>query len=148
MRVTLNAPARPDRQLPDVEVTAILATEPHPPAGEEPVEWLLLTNLVVETPEQAIEKLQWYLCRWQIEIFFRILKSGCRVEELQLEKLQRLEPALAFYMIIAWVRHEVARIFIRETCTKTGHTIGCSAARTLPGRASGVTLGCEAPGTL
>jgi hypothetical protein len=102
VRVTLNAPARPDRQLPDVEVTAILATEPHPPAGEEPVEWLLLTNLVVETPEQAIEKLQWYLCRWQIEIFFRILKSGCRVEELQLEKLQRLEPALAFYMIIAW----------------------------------------------
>jgi hypothetical protein len=51
-------------------------------------------------------------------------------------------------MITAWVRHEVARIFIRETCTKTGHTIGCSAARTLPGRASGVTLGCEAPGTL
>ena len=52
----------------DVEVTAILATEPHPPAGEEPVEWLLLTNLPVETPEQAIEKLQGYLCRWQIEI--------------------------------------------------------------------------------
>jgi hypothetical protein len=102
VRVTLKAPARPDRQLPDVEVTAILATEPHPPAGEEPVQWLLLTNLVVDTPEQAVEKLQWYLCRWQIEIFFRILKSGCRVEELQLEKLERLEPALALYMIIAW----------------------------------------------
>ena len=52
------------------------------------------------------------------------------------------------FEIIAWVRHEVARIFIRETCAKTGHSIGCSAARTLPGRASGVTLGCEAPGTL
>ena len=102
VRVTLKAPYRPDRVLTDIEVTAILATEPHPPAGEEPVEWLLLTNLPVETPEQAIEKLQWYLCRWQIEIFFRILKSGCRIEELQLEKLERLEPALAFYMIIAW----------------------------------------------
>jgi len=79
VRVTLKAPTRPDRRLADVEVTAILATESHPPAGEEPVEWLLLTNLVVETPEQAIEKLQWYLCRWQIEIFFRILKSGCRI---------------------------------------------------------------------
>ena len=101
-RVTLKAPSRPDRVLPDVEVTAILATEPHPPAGEAPVEWLLLTNLPVNTPEQAIEKLQWYLCRWQIEIFFRILKSGCRIEELQLEKLERLEPALALYMIIAW----------------------------------------------
>jgi hypothetical protein len=102
VRVTLPAPHRPDRTLPDVEVTAILATEPQPPAGEEPVEWLLLTNLPVETPEQALEKLQWYLCRWQIEVFFRILKSGCRIEKLQLEKLERLEPALAFYMIIAW----------------------------------------------
>jgi hypothetical protein len=102
VRVTLPAPHRPDRTLPDVEVTAILATEPQPPAGEEPVEWLLLTNLPVETPEQALEKLQWYLCRWQIEVFFRILKSGCRIEKLQLEKRERLEPALAFYMIVAW----------------------------------------------
>lgn len=102
VRVTLKAPHRPDRKLPDVEVTAILATEPHPPAGEAPVEWLLLTNLPVDTPEQALEKLSWYLCRWQIEIYFRILKSGCRIEELQLEKLERLEPVLAFYMIIAW----------------------------------------------
>ncbi|MCP3911319.1 MAG: IS4 family transposase, partial [Actinomycetia bacterium] len=68
--VTLKAPYRPDRVLPDFEVTAILATEPNPPAGEEPVEWLLLTNLPVETTEQALEKLQWYLCRWQIEIYF------------------------------------------------------------------------------
>ncbi len=102
IRVTLPAPRRPDRVLPDVEVTAILATEPNPPAGEEPVEWLLLSNLPVDTPEQALEKLQWYLCRWQIEVFFRILKSGCRIEKLQLEKIERLEPALAFYMIIAW----------------------------------------------
>jgi hypothetical protein len=102
LQVTLPPPYRPDRRLPEVQVTAILATEPHPPAGEEPVQWLLLTNLAVETPEQALEKLQWYLCRWQIEVFFRILKSGCRIEKLQLEKLERLEPALAFYMIIAW----------------------------------------------
>jgi hypothetical protein len=102
LRITLPAPDRPDRTLPDVEVTALLATEPHPPAGEEPVEWLLLTNLPVETPEQALEKLSWYLCRWQIEVYFRILKSGCRIEKLQLEKIERLEPALAFYIIIAW----------------------------------------------
>ena len=35
-------------------------------------------------------------------VYFRILKSGCRIETLQLERLQRLEPALAFYMIVAW----------------------------------------------
>lgn len=102
VRVTLKAPSRVGAKLPDIEVTALLATEHNPPAGVEPVEWLLLTNLPIDNAEQAAEKLTWYLCRWQVEIYFRILKSGCKVEELQLEKLERLEPALAFYMIIAW----------------------------------------------
>jgi len=102
VRVTLEAPWRRDRTLSEVIVTALLATEVHPPAGEDPLDWLLLTNLCVETAEQAIEKLAWYLCRWQIEIFFKVLKSGCRIEELQLETRERLEPALAFYTIIAW----------------------------------------------
>jgi len=102
VRVTLKAPSRPDRTLPDTTVTALLATETNPPAGEEPLNWLLLTNMAVETAEQAIEKLSWYLCRWQVEIYFRILKSGCHIEALQLETRERLEPALAIYMIIAW----------------------------------------------
>ena len=102
VRVTLKAPSRPDRTLAEVTVTALLAFEPNPPAGEDPLVWVLLTNLPVETPQQAIEKLAWYLCRWQIEVYFKVLKSGCRVEQLQLEKRERLEPALAFYMIIAW----------------------------------------------
>jgi hypothetical protein len=101
-RVTLKAPSRPDRLLPDVSVTVLLATEIDPPAGEEPLDWVLLTNLPVQTPEQALEKLSWYLCRWQIEVYFKVLKSGCRVERLQLEKRERLEPALGFYIIIAW----------------------------------------------
>jgi len=102
VRVTLKAPSRPDRTLPDVTVTVLLATEIDPPAGEDPLDWVLLTNLPVETPQQALEKLQWYLCRWQIEVYFKVLKSGCRIEQMQLETRQRLEPALAFYMIIAW----------------------------------------------
>ena len=102
VRVTLPAPRRPDRTLPAVEITALLASEPNPPAGEAPVEWLLLTNLPVDTPAQALEKIQWYLCRWQIEVYFRILKSGCRIQKLQLEKLERLGPALACYRIVAW----------------------------------------------
>ena len=69
VRVTLKAPWRPDRTLPDVTVTALLATEVNPPAGEEPLNWLLLTNLPVETAEEAIETLSWYLCRWQVEIY-------------------------------------------------------------------------------
>ena len=102
VRVTLKAPYRAGQTLPNVDVTALLANEVNPPAGEEPITWLLLTSLPIATAEQAVEVLQWYLCRWQIEVFFRILKSGCKVEELQLEHIERLEPALALYMIIAW----------------------------------------------
>jgi len=87
---------------PLVTVTAILAREENSPQGEAPVEWILLTNRSARTLNEALEMLEWYLCRWQIEIFFRILKSGCKVEELQLEHVDRIQNALAFYQIIAW----------------------------------------------
>jgi len=67
-----------------VEVYAVYATETNPPEGEAPVSWLLLTNIEVSNLEEAIEKVQWYRCRWQIEVFFKTLKSGCGVEKLQL----------------------------------------------------------------
>jgi len=91
-----------EQGLPAVRVTAIQAREEHPPQGEKPIQWILLTNQAVQTLEEAKEKLDWYLCRWQIEVFFKILKSGCKVEELQLEHVDRIENALAFYQIIAW----------------------------------------------
>jgi len=84
------------------EVTAILAREESPPEGEKPVEWLLLTNEVVETLDAACLRVAWYRKRWLVEIFFRILKSGCRVEALQLATRERLERALALYLVIAW----------------------------------------------
>ena len=85
-----------------VEVTARLACEETPPPGAMPVGWRLLTNLLVETLEQAAEKIDRYRRRWVAEVFFRILKSSCEVEALQLSALERLEPALALYLIIAW----------------------------------------------
>ena len=102
VQVDLNPPRRTGKKFAPVKITALLASEDNPPAGEEPVEWLLLSSVKVATAEQAEEMLQWYLARWQIEIFFRILKSGCKVEELQLEKEERIEAALSLYMIIAW----------------------------------------------
>ncbi len=103
VRVELRPPQRPTGEILDpVEITVLLAQEIRPPKGKEPVTWILLTNLLVTTAEQAIEKIEWYLCRWQVEIFFRILKSGCAVEKLQLEHTKRLKPALALYMIVAW----------------------------------------------
>lgn len=95
---------RPDdkKHLPEVEVFALFAREDSPPKGVERIEWVLLTSLAIEGLDEAKEILQWYLCRWQIEVFFRILKSGCKVEERQLEHTDRLEPAIAFFLIIAW----------------------------------------------
>lgn len=86
----------------DLEVTIILAQEETPPEGQKPIVWRLLTNRLVETLEQAAEMVDWYRRRWLIEIFFRILKTGCRVESLQLSRIERLERALAIYLIIAW----------------------------------------------
>ena len=97
-RVTL--PAR--KGTPAVQVTALLAREEHPPAGEQAIEWRLLTNRSATTLEEAVELIEWYRRRWLVEVFFRILKSGCRVEALQLGTLERLERALVIYLIIAW----------------------------------------------
>lgn len=102
VRVKLKAPYRKDKKLPDVEVTVILAKEENPPSGMEPVEWMLLTTRSVTTLDEAAQMMQWYLCRWQIEVFFHILKNGCKIEKLQLEHVDRLKPAIALYMIIAW----------------------------------------------
>jgi len=101
-QLTLRPPKRTHSDLQAIEVTVVLAQELRPPKNENPVTWVLLTNLEVTSADQAIEKIQWYLCRWQIEIYFRILKSGCQIEELQLEHIDRLQPALALYMIVAW----------------------------------------------
>ena len=92
----------PPRGGKPLQVTAILAREEHPPEGETPVEWRLLTNEVLTSLEQCCERIDWYRRRWIMEIFFRILKSGCRVEALQLETRERLERALAIYLIVAW----------------------------------------------
>lgn len=92
---------RPKSKQPMV-LTLVQAKELHPPTGTKPLVWRLVTNRSVETAEQAIELLDWYRARWEIEMFFDVLKVGCRVEKLQLDTKERLEKALAMYMIVAW----------------------------------------------
>jgi len=69
---------------------------------DEKLEWFLITSYPVNNAETAIEVVNWYLCRWQIEVFFKILKSGCKVEELQFETLQSTTNCIAMYLIVAW----------------------------------------------
>ncbi len=67
-----------------VQITAILCIELKPPKNAEAIEWLLITDLSATTFEEAYEKIQWYTCRWQIELFFKVLKSECTIEKPQL----------------------------------------------------------------
>ncbi len=101
-KIELKAPRRLGPGQPLVEVYAIYATEINPPEGETPVSWLLLTNIEVCNLEEAIEKVQWYRCRWQIEVFFKTLKSGCGVEKLQLQSRTGLENAISLLIIVGW----------------------------------------------
>jgi hypothetical protein len=101
VRVPLKAPWRKGLRLSNQEVHVALVRETNPP-GAEPIEWLLLTSLPITTLEQVQQVVEYYCCRWEIEIYFRVLKSGCRVEELQLETAERFTACLAVYMIVAW----------------------------------------------
>lgn len=92
----------PDRGQGECQVTAIEARERDAPPGCKAVLWRLLTNEVIENLEAACERIDWYRQRWWVEVFFRILKSGCRVEALQLSSVARLERALAVYLVVAW----------------------------------------------
>jgi hypothetical protein len=101
-RLTLRPPWRADRELPAVTVNVVLVREPHPPADEPPVEWILITTLPIDTLEQVRRVVEYYCVRWCIEILFRTLKSGCRIERRRLEHVDRVLPCLALYLIVAW----------------------------------------------
>ena len=100
--VTVRPPYRRGRKLPIVTLNVVLAEEMNPPGGATPVQWLLVTTLPIDNVEQVQQIVSYYSIRWQIEIFFRTLKSGCRIEDRQFETLERILNCLAVYSIIAW----------------------------------------------
>jgi len=100
--VTLKPPERKP-ELGELTLWAIAALEVNYAAEvEEPIEWLLLMTLVVETFEQATAKLNWYAKRWGIEVYHRTLKSGCKIEERQLGGADRIEACLTIDLVVAW----------------------------------------------
>ena len=69
---------------------------------EPPLEWILLTSLAVESLDDARLMLRYYALRWLIERLHYTLKSGCQIEKLELETVERLQNALAVYLMVAW----------------------------------------------
>lgn len=89
-------------ELPALDVFAIHAIEDKPPAGIEPLEWMLLSSVPTHSPEQTLERLRWYARRWTIETWHRVLKSGCRIEARQFGTIERFVRATALFAVIAW----------------------------------------------
>jgi IS4 transposase len=91
-------------------LTVVQAMEHDAPQGDKPVCWRLLTNRSVNDLAQASELIDWYRARWEVELYFHIVKTGCRVEQLQLETIERVERALALYLMVAWRIHYLMRL--------------------------------------
>jgi hypothetical protein len=101
--VKLHPPqSRYQEKLAANEIWAVLAREDRPPEGEKAIEWLLLTSVPVNSIGDACQRMEWYTCRWVIEMYHKVLKSGCRVEERQFTDLENLKRYLALDAIVAW----------------------------------------------
>lgn len=100
-KVTLTPPT--SKNMPALDVWMVYALEIEAPQHvKKPLEWMLLTTVETQTFEQACERLEWYAKRWGVEVYHRTLKSGCRIEDRQLETTDSLEACLAVDMVVAW----------------------------------------------
>lgn len=95
----------PDKIFEDknpLKVWVIHALEENPPEGIEPIEWILITTVAINSAEDAEECLRWYSLRWRIEDWHRVLKSGCGIEKLAHDSYERLCRAISINLVIAW----------------------------------------------
>jgi hypothetical protein len=85
-----------------VPLWLVWADEPQPPAGQAPGQWLPLTRWPVADAQMALTVVRWYTARWEIEVWHRTLKSGCRIEARQFDEVPIFVRCLTLYSIVAW----------------------------------------------
>ena len=103
LRLKVLPPVGKQKKYPPLTVTVVHAREQEThPKDRERIHWKLLTDLPVNTRRDAIEKLQWYALRWQIETFHKILKSGCKADESKLRTTGRLVNLISISCILSW----------------------------------------------
>ena len=98
---------------PALYLTVIHARERAEPGDRKRIEWKLITDLPVASRRDAIEKLNWYAMRWKIETFHKILKSGCKAEDVKLRTAERLVNLIAILCLLSW------RVFWMTMLTRT-----------------------------
>lgn len=105
---------------PFLPTYAILVKEIHPPKGIEPLEWMLYTNVAVESFADAVERVNWYKLRWHIENFHKVLKSGCNIELSRLQTGERLKRYITLLSVVAWRLYwmtHINRVSPNENCS-------------------------------
>jgi hypothetical protein len=102
-KVTLLVPKQPRGEIRGVPLSTwvVRVAEVDPPADTEPLEWILLTNVPVNSLEDANQRIDWYQCRWIIEEYHKALKTGCQIEHMQFTTEARLQPAIALISVVA-----------------------------------------------
>jgi len=106
--------------LPSVTLNVVLIEEVGGPGDGTDVSWLLLTSLPIGTVAEVLKVVEYYVARWAVEVYFRTWKTGCRVEDIQLETQARLKNCLALYAIIAW------RVLYLTYLNRTSPTLPCT----------------------
>ena len=99
--VSMRAPSRPGfgiGKLPDLQETVVHVWGEY--ANGEKIEWFLYTDLEVNSIEDAIKVVQYYSLRWTIEIYHKILKTGLKAENLQLETAHAIFAAISIMSIV------------------------------------------------
>jgi hypothetical protein len=124
VQVTLRPPFRAktcQADLRPIQVSVVWVREMDtPPDGTKPLEWLLVTNVEVNNFIDAVERVRWYRLRWNIEVFHKILKSGCKVEDCRLENEEGLIRYLTLKSVIAWRMFwmvQINRVEPHASCT-------------------------------
>jgi len=123
-RIRILPPVGKQKRYPALTLTVIHAQEQKTPKNRKKIEWKLLTDLPVQSRKDAIEKLEWYAMRWKIEMFHKILKSGCKAEESRLRTAERLANLISLFCILSW------RIFWMTMLNRSTPTALPSAALT------------------
>ena len=101
-KIRILPPIGKQKRYPALTLTVIHAEERATPRNRKKIEWKLITDLPVGSRAEAIEKLEWYALRWKIEVFHKILKSGCRAEDSKLQTAQRLTNLISVFCILSW----------------------------------------------
>ncbi len=85
-----------------VEINEVMEIEKDCPEEEKTVMWIFITSLPINNFEEVSKVIKYYLCRWEIETFFKVLKSGCKIEERQLQSTDRMKSLISVFLILSW----------------------------------------------